>query len=59
MGLFHEQARPDQQDNIAVHYGNIPIGRWNNFHPVTGTQADTFALPYDAGKIVLENSEGS
>uniref|UniRef100_A0A7E4VRU7 Metalloendopeptidase n=1 Tax=Panagrellus redivivus TaxID=6233 RepID=A0A7E4VRU7_PANRE len=52
LGLFHEQARPDQQDHIAVHYGNIPISRWNNFHPVTGTQADTFQLPYDAGSVM-------
>uniref|UniRef100_A0A914ZBJ2 Zinc metalloproteinase n=1 Tax=Panagrolaimus superbus TaxID=310955 RepID=A0A914ZBJ2_9BILA len=52
LGLFHEQARPDQQEHIAVHYGNIPIGRWNNFHPVTGNQADTFLLPYDAGSVM-------
>ena len=52
LGLFHEQARPDQQDHIAIHYGNIPISRWNNFHPVTGSQADTFLLPYDAGSVM-------
>uniref|UniRef100_A0AC34RIY0 Zinc metalloproteinase n=2 Tax=Panagrolaimus sp. JU765 TaxID=591449 RepID=A0AC34RIY0_9BILA len=52
LGLFHEQARPDQQDHIAIHYGNIPIGRWNNFHPVTESQADTYLLPYDAGSVM-------
>uniref|UniRef100_A0AC34FS94 Zinc metalloproteinase n=1 Tax=Panagrolaimus sp. ES5 TaxID=591445 RepID=A0AC34FS94_9BILA len=58
LGLFHEQARPDQQEHIAVHYGNIPIGRWNNFHPVTGTQADTFLLPYDAGSVMHYGAYG-
>uniref|UniRef100_A0AC35G067 Zinc metalloproteinase n=1 Tax=Panagrolaimus sp. PS1159 TaxID=55785 RepID=A0AC35G067_9BILA len=58
LGLFHEQARPDQQEHIAVHYGNIPIGRWNNFHPVTGNQADTFLLPYDAGSVMHYGAYG-
>lgn len=49
LGIFHEQARPDQNSNIFVNYNNIPISRWNNFHPVSQNQADTYNLPYDTG----------
>uniref|UniRef100_A0A914CPA3 Zinc metalloproteinase n=1 Tax=Acrobeloides nanus TaxID=290746 RepID=A0A914CPA3_9BILA len=52
LGIFHEQARPDQQNHIMVHYNNIPISRWNNFHPVSSNQAETFDLPYDAGSVM-------
>uniref|UniRef100_A0A0N4VKC9 Zinc metalloproteinase n=1 Tax=Enterobius vermicularis TaxID=51028 RepID=A0A0N4VKC9_ENTVE len=48
LGIFHEQARPDQGANIYVNYQNIPISRWNNFQPVSSTQAETYDLPYDA-----------
>ena len=49
LGSFHEQARPDQDSHISVNYGNIPIGRWNNFQPVDTAEADTYDLPYDVG----------
>lgn len=49
LGIFHEQARPDQKRHIAIHYQNIPVSRWNNFHPIGESQAATYDLPYDAG----------
>uniref|UniRef100_A0A0N5AMK3 Zinc metalloproteinase n=1 Tax=Syphacia muris TaxID=451379 RepID=A0A0N5AMK3_9BILA len=52
LGTFHEQARPDQSDNIYVNYQNIPVSRWNNFQPVSSVQADTYDLPYDAGSVM-------
>uniref|UniRef100_A0A1I7SIG2 Metalloendopeptidase n=1 Tax=Bursaphelenchus xylophilus TaxID=6326 RepID=A0A1I7SIG2_BURXY len=52
LGIFHEQARPDQDRNIRVHYDNIPVSRWNNFYPIGNDQADVFGLPYDAGSVM-------
>ncbi|VDO39254.1 unnamed protein product [Haemonchus placei] len=47
LGIFHEQARPDQDRHIAINYNNIPISRWNNFQSIGPNQAETFGLPYD------------
>uniref|UniRef100_A0A915DDV3 Zinc metalloproteinase n=1 Tax=Ditylenchus dipsaci TaxID=166011 RepID=A0A915DDV3_9BILA len=58
LALFHEQARPDQLENIAIHYQNIPVSRWNNFHPVTDNQAATFGLPYDTGSVMHYGAYG-
>uniref|UniRef100_A0A1I8AMW9 Metalloendopeptidase n=1 Tax=Steinernema glaseri TaxID=37863 RepID=A0A1I8AMW9_9BILA len=52
LGIFHEQARPDQSTHISVNYRNIPISRWNNFYPVSLSQADLYGLPYDAGSVM-------
>ncbi|KAL3087306.1 hypothetical protein niasHT_020569 [Heterodera trifolii] len=52
LGTFHEQARPDQSQHIAVHYSNIPAIRWNNFQPIGDDQAQTLGLPYDAGSVM-------
>ncbi|VDK48582.1 unnamed protein product [Cylicostephanus goldi] len=52
LGIFHEQARPDQERHIAVNYNNIPISRWNNFNSVGTSQAETFGLPYDTGSVM-------
>uniref|UniRef100_A0A915C7J2 Zinc metalloproteinase n=1 Tax=Parascaris univalens TaxID=6257 RepID=A0A915C7J2_PARUN len=58
LGIFHEQARPDQNRNIFVNYNNIPISRWNNFHPVSQNQADTYNLPYDTGSVMHYGAYG-
>ncbi|KAK0396887.1 hypothetical protein QR680_001898 [Steinernema hermaphroditum] len=58
LGIFHEQARPDQSSHITVNYRNIPIGRWNNFYPVSLSQADVFGLPYDAGSVMHYGAYG-
>ncbi|VDL78689.1 unnamed protein product [Nippostrongylus brasiliensis] len=52
LGIFHEQARPDQERHIAVNYNNIPISRWNNFQSIGPSQAETFGLPYDTGSVM-------
>lgn len=51
LGIFHEQARPDQSNYIFVNYNNIPLSRWSNFHPLSQSEADTFNLPYDTGEF--------
>ncbi|VDK43351.1 unnamed protein product [Anisakis simplex] len=58
LGIFHEQARPDQNGYIFVNYNNIPIARWNNFHPVSINQASTFNLPYDTGSVMHYGAYG-
>ncbi|CAD6185502.1 unnamed protein product [Caenorhabditis auriculariae] len=52
LGIFHEQARPDQDRHISINYNNIPISRWNNFQAVGDEHADTFSLPYDTGSVM-------
>ncbi|CAI5456645.1 unnamed protein product [Caenorhabditis angaria] len=52
LGIFHEQARPDQERHIAINYNNIPLARWNNFQAVDDNHADTFDLPYDTGSVM-------
>ncbi|XGW32873.1 hypothetical protein V3C99_017409 [Haemonchus contortus] len=52
LGIFHEQARPDQDRHIAINYNNIPISRWNNFQSIGPNQAETFGLPYDTGSVM-------
>ncbi|KAI6240880.1 Zinc metalloproteinase [Aphelenchoides fujianensis] len=58
LGLFHEQARPDQSDHITVHYNNIPISRWNNFYPVSSEQASIQGLHFDAGSVMMYGAYG-
>ncbi|KAI6235360.1 Zinc metalloproteinase [Aphelenchoides besseyi] len=58
LGLFHEQARPDQDKNVIVHYNNIPVGRWNNFYPVSRQQAETGSLLYDFGSVMHYSAYG-
>ncbi|GMT36674.1 hypothetical protein PFISCL1PPCAC_27971, partial [Pristionchus fissidentatus] len=52
LGIFHEQARPDQERYVSVNYNNIPISRWNNFQPVDENHADLLGLPYDTGSVM-------
>ncbi|GMT07502.1 hypothetical protein PENTCL1PPCAC_29676, partial [Pristionchus entomophagus] len=52
LGIFHEQARPDQERHVSVNYNNIPISRWNNFQPVDENHADLLGLPYDTGSVM-------
>uniref|UniRef100_A0A0N4U9R3 Zinc metalloproteinase n=1 Tax=Dracunculus medinensis TaxID=318479 RepID=A0A0N4U9R3_DRAME len=52
LGIFHEQARPDQSDHIFINYRNIPLSRWNNFQPMRKHQIDTHNLPYDTGSVM-------
>uniref|UniRef100_A0A8R1E2F0 Zinc metalloproteinase n=1 Tax=Caenorhabditis japonica TaxID=281687 RepID=A0A8R1E2F0_CAEJA len=52
LGIFHEQARPDQERHIAINYNNIPLSRWNNFQAVGENHADTYDLPYDTGSVM-------
>ncbi|KAK6765333.1 hypothetical protein RB195_025311 [Necator americanus] len=52
LGIFHEQARPDQERHIAVNYNNIPISRWSNFNSFGPGQAETYGLPYDTGSVM-------
>uniref|UniRef100_A0A915PPN1 Metalloendopeptidase n=1 Tax=Setaria digitata TaxID=48799 RepID=A0A915PPN1_9BILA len=52
LGIFHEQARLDQNNHISINYNNIPFSRWNNFFPLSNYEADTFNLPYDAGSVM-------
>ncbi|CAI2355593.1 unnamed protein product [Caenorhabditis sp. 36 PRJEB53466] len=52
LGIFHEQARPDQERHIAINYNNIPLNRWNNFQAVGENHAETFDLPYDTGSVM-------
>ncbi|CCD69445.2 Zinc metalloproteinase nas-38 [Caenorhabditis elegans] len=52
LGIFHEQARPDQERHIAINYNNIPLSRWNNFQAVGENHAETYNLPYDTGSVM-------
>ncbi|EGT43909.1 CBN-NAS-38 protein [Caenorhabditis brenneri] len=58
LGIFHEQARPDQERNIAINYNNIPLSRWNNFQAVGESHAETYDLPYDTGSVMHYGAYG-
>ncbi|KAF1745725.1 hypothetical protein GCK72_022172 [Caenorhabditis remanei] len=58
LGIFHEQARPDQERHIAINYNNIPLSRWNNFQAVGENHAETYNLPYDTGSVMHYGAYG-
>ncbi|MFH4976965.1 hypothetical protein AB6A40_003674 [Gnathostoma spinigerum] len=52
LGIFHEQARYDQNKFILINYRNIPLSRWNNFQPISFQQSENYGLPYDTGSVM-------
>jgi hypothetical protein len=49
LGLWHEQSRQDRDSHVIIHWGNIQVGRANNFNKY-GSGMDIGA--YDIGSIM-------
>lgn len=50
LGFFHEQARPDRDDYVIVHWNNIPTNVYENFEKATNV--DTRGSPYDRRSVM-------
>ena len=52
LGIFHEQSRPDRNNNIIINWGNIESDRSHNFETELAHNYGTF----DFGSIMMYNS---
>ena len=50
LGFFHEQARPDRDDYVTIHWNNIPTERYINFE--IATNIDSRGSPYDRRSVM-------
>lgn len=50
LGFFHEQARPDRDDYVIIHWTNIPPEKYANFEVADGI--DSRGSPYDKRSIM-------
>lgn len=52
LGFFHEQARPDQPDNVIINKANILPARLNNFVQMPLKDVNTYGMNYDYGSVM-------
>ncbi|KAL1465854.1 hypothetical protein WDU94_005388 [Cyamophila willieti] len=52
LGFWHEQARPDRDRFVDIHYDLIRKGSEVNFKKRNSKEATTLELPYDFGSIM-------
>lgn len=52
LGLLHEQARPDRDDHVIIHWENIDSAYWSDFAKARTKDVATFGLPYDYKSIM-------
>lgn len=50
LGFFHEQARPDRDNYVTVHWDNIPVERYINFDKANNI--DSRGSPYDKRSVM-------
>lgn len=50
LGFFHEQARPDRDDYVVIHWSNIPGDKVSNFEIADGI--DSRGSPYDRRSVM-------
>jgi hypothetical protein len=50
LGFFHEQARPDRDDYVDIHWSNIPGDKVSNFEIADGI--DSRDSPYDRRSVM-------
>ena len=52
LGFWHEQSRPDRDQHIEIHYGNIQTGKEYNFKMYSSNQVQVKGTQYDVGSIM-------
>lgn len=55
LGMFHEHQRPDRNDYITVHRGNIQLMRLENFVLLIPTVV--LGVPYDYSSVMHYGSK--
>lgn len=50
LGFFHEQARPDRDDYVTIHWNNIPSQYYENFEKATNI--DSRGSPYERRSVM-------
>lgn len=50
LGFFHEQARPDRDDHVTIHWDNIDVSKYANFEKAL--EIDSRGSPYDYESIM-------
>ncbi|XP_077289268.1 hatching enzyme 1.2-like [Arctopsyche grandis] len=50
LGFFHEQSRPERDNFVTIHYGNIKHGEEYNFDKAKDT--NNFGVGYDYGSVM-------
>ena len=56
LGLFHEQQRPDRDDEVNINVGNIRNSALSNFNKMVPDYITTLGVPYDLGSIMHYHS---
>ena len=51
-GFWHEQSRPDRNDNVRIFWENIQNGFDDNFARYSRAEVSTLDLPYDTGSVM-------
>ena len=51
-GFWHEQSRPDRNENVRIHWQNILSGYDDNFARYSRAEVTTLSLPYDTGSVM-------
>ena len=52
LGSRHEQSRPDRDDYVTIHTGNIEADKKSNFNKYTSSSVSTYNVPYDYTSIM-------
>lgn len=52
VGLLHEQARPDRDEHVVIHWENIDKTYYQDFAKGRTRDVTTFDLPYDYKSIM-------
>ncbi|CAH3116918.1 unnamed protein product [Porites lobata] len=52
VGFFHEHSRPDRDDYVNVHWGNVESGYEKNFHKETLDTVDPRDVGYDYDSVM-------
>ena len=51
-GFWHEQSRPDRNENVRIYWQNILSGYDDNFARYSRAEVTTLSLPYDTGSVM-------
>ena len=52
LGFHHEQARPDRDDYVTIHYDNINPSNYVNFMKYNSIDVASHDIPYDYNSVM-------
>ena len=58
LGFHHEQVRPDRDDYVVIHFGNIRSGMEHNFNAIKESQWWNQDINYDIGSVMQYGGYG-